>query len=37
MRKIENIETGANNRPTKNVVISDCGEITVKEPFPLDK
>lgn len=37
MKKIEGTETGANNRPVKDVVISDCGEIKVEEPFPVDK
>ena len=37
MRKIESANTGQNDRPTKDVAISDCGHIVVEEPFPVEK
>ena len=30
------METGANDKPTKDVVIADCGELQI-EPFNIDK
>ncbi len=37
VKTIENTEKGPNDRPLKDVLISDCGEIKVDEPFPLGK
>ena len=37
MKTIENTEKGPNDRPLKDVIISDCGEIEVDEPFSVDK
>ena len=36
MEKIENTKTGANDRPTSDVVIADCGIIPVEKPFPYE-
>lgn len=33
VRQIENTPTGPNDRPTKEVLIADCGELAVEEPF----
>ena len=37
MTAIENVEKGSNDRPIIDVLISECGEITVDEPFSVDK
>ena len=37
MRAIENTEIGQRDRPVNDVVIKDSGEITVEEPFPVEK
>ena len=37
VRNIEKVETGSNNRPVEDVVISDCGVIPVEEPFAAEK
>merc|ERR1711963_721812 len=37
VRKIENNPTGAQDRPKKEVLISDCGELEVAEPFAVEK
>lgn len=36
VEEIENTETGANDRPVKDVVIVDCGKLDI-EPFNIDK
>lgn len=35
VRKIENTEKDSRDRPVKDVVIVDCGEIPVESPFPV--
>merc|ERR1712133_256372 len=37
VRKVEANPTGAQDRPKKEVLISDCGEIEVAEPFSVEK
>lgn len=37
VRKIENSKTDARDRPEKDVVIADCGVLTVDEPFAVEK
>merc|ERR1712126_158793 len=37
VRKVEANPTGAQDRPKKEVLISDCGEIEVAEPFAVAK
>ena len=37
VREVENNPTGAQDRPKKEVVIADCGEIEVTEPFAVEK
>ena len=37
MRKIENSRTGANDRPTAEVAIADCGDLVVEKPFDVAK
>lgn len=37
MRKIEATEKGQNDRPLKDVVIADSGEIPVDTPFTVPK
>jgi len=37
VRKIENVDKGANDKPKKDVVISDCGSIEVTSPFSVAK
>lgn len=34
---IESTEKGPNDKPLKDVIISDCGEIKVEEPFSVEK
>ena len=34
--QVEQTDTGANDRPTKDVAIKDCGVIPVEEPFAVD-
>ena len=35
MRKIEQIETGENDKPVKDVIIAKCGALVVHKPFPV--
>ncbi|XP_046861092.1 peptidyl-prolyl cis-trans isomerase B-like [Xenia sp. Carnegie-2017] len=37
VRKIENTKTGPDDRPLKDVVISDSGDVKVDKPFVVDK
>ncbi|XP_076636110.1 peptidylprolyl isomerase B (cyclophilin B) [Colletes latitarsis] len=37
VRKIENVNTDTRDRPTKDVVIADCGAEAVTEPFSVSK
>jgi len=37
VRKIENVDKGANDKPNKDVVISDCGSLPVDSPFAVAK
>jgi len=37
VRKIENIEKGAGDKPAKDVVIADCGSLPVDKPFAVAK
>ncbi|XP_043261617.1 peptidyl-prolyl cis-trans isomerase 5 [Colletes gigas] len=37
VRKIENVNTDTRDRPTKDVVIADCGAEVVNEPFSVSK
>ncbi|KAF3429283.1 hypothetical protein E2986_10195 [Frieseomelitta varia] len=37
VRKIENVNTDTRDRPTKDVVIADCGAEVVAEPFSVSK
>merc|ERR1712012_228515 len=37
VKKVEANPTGAQDRPKKEVLISDCGEIEVAEPFSVEK
>ena len=34
---IENMKTGANDRPTTDIVIKDCGTLPVEKPFAIEK
>ena len=31
------MKTDSQDKPEKDVVIADCGKLTVKEPFPVEK
>ncbi|XP_057332942.1 peptidyl-prolyl cis-trans isomerase 5 [Microplitis mediator] len=37
VRKIEKTKTGANDKPTVDVIIADCGVEEVPEPFSVEK
>lgn len=37
VRKIENSQTKANDRPAKDVLIADCDILPVEKPFPVAK
>jgi len=37
VRKIEGTKTSERDKPAKDVVIVDCGEIEVPEPFAVEK
>lgn len=37
MRKIEKMKTGANDRPSKDVAIADCGSLPVDKPFTVKR
>lgn len=37
VRKIEALATDSRDKPTKDVVIADCGSIPVPEPFSVEK
>ncbi|CDW56256.1 Peptidyl-prolyl cis-trans isomerase [Trichuris trichiura] len=37
VRKIENTKTGSNDRPVEDVVIANCGELRVDQPFAVTK
>lgn len=37
VRKIENTQTKASDRPVKDVVIADCDILPVEKPFPVAK
>ncbi|KOX77549.1 Peptidyl-prolyl cis-trans isomerase 5 [Melipona quadrifasciata] len=37
VRKIENVNTDTRDRPTKDVVIADCGAEVIAEPFSVSK
>ncbi|XP_028390728.1 peptidyl-prolyl cis-trans isomerase B-like [Dendronephthya gigantea] len=37
VRKIENSKTGANDRPTKEVVIADSGDLPIEKPYEVAK
>ncbi|XP_003396809.1 peptidyl-prolyl cis-trans isomerase 5 [Bombus terrestris] len=37
VRKIENVNTDTRDRPTKDVVIADCGAEVVAQPFSVSK
>ena len=37
IRKIENIKTDSRDKPSKDVVIVDCGAEEVSEPFAVTK
>ncbi|KRZ05733.1 Peptidyl-prolyl cis-trans isomerase B [Trichinella zimbabwensis] len=37
VRKIENTKTGPSDRPVEDVIIADCGELPVDEPFSVSK
>merc|ERR1711894_158951 len=37
VKKVEANPTGAQDRPKKEVLISDCGELEVAEPFSVEK
>lgn len=37
MRKIEKTKTGANDKPTVDIIIADCGVEEVPEPFSVEK
>ena len=36
MRKIEKTNTGAMDRPEKDVVIAECGVLPLEEPFVVE-
>ena len=37
VKKVEGNPTGAQDKPKKEVLISDCGELEVAEPFSVEK
>ena len=37
IRKVGQTETTGSDRPKKDVVIADCGELPVSEPFSVTK
>lgn len=37
VRRIENLEKDGRDRPTKDVVIADCGSLAVDTPFSVPK
>ena len=37
VKAVEANPTGAQDRPKKEVLITDCGELDVPEPFAVDK
>ena len=37
VKTVEKNPTGAQDRPKKEVIITDSGEIEVKEPFAVEK
>ena len=37
VKKVEANPTGGQDRPKKEVLISDCGELEVAEPFAVEK
>ena len=37
VKTVEKNPTGAQDKPKKEVVITDCGELEVAEPFAVDK
>ena len=37
VKSVESNPTGAQDRPKKEVVIADCGELEVAEPFAVEK
>lgn len=37
VRKIEDTKTGSNDRPVKEVVIADSGDLPVDKPFEVEK
>ena len=37
VKKIEQGKTGSNDRPEQDVMIKDCGELEVEEPFAVAK
>ena len=37
MKQMEDVATGMNDRPVKDVVIKDCGHIEVAEPYSVEK
>ncbi len=37
VRKIENAETDANDKPHKEIVIAKCGKLAVATPFVVEK
>lgn len=37
VRRIESTDTGERDRPVKDVVIKDAGELEVDEPFSVEK
>jgi len=37
VRKIENVDKGANDKPSKDVVVADCGSLPVDTPFAVAK
>ena len=34
---VENVKTGANDRPVTDVMIKDCGILPVETPFAIEK
>lgn len=37
IRKIESTKTDGRDRPSKDIVISDCGAEVIQEPFAVSK
>lgn len=37
VRRIENTKTGGQDRPAKDVEITDCGVIDLEEPYTVEK